>query len=407
MKKPYHHKSLARFVRHTRQVVCHRSAHHKTQRKGAVLGLTIILLVAMVAFVALALDLGYLAVARTELQRTADSAAMAAAWELVDADAVGSDPYLSDKSLAARNTAVTYAGFNDVISHNLHLDENSGNDAEGDIVIGQLATLSTAEAMAFGNPALYNVVHVRARRDATRNGEVPLFFARILGFDSYGVHAEAKAGIIKQIGGFRIPSDGSNQGILPFALDEDTWQTILDGTASDQWTWDADTETISPGGDGVLEVNLFPQGTGSPGNRGTVDVGSSNNSTNDIARQILHGVTPDDLAFHGGSLEFDENGELFLNGDTGISAGVKDELHSIRGEPRVIPVYREVQGPGNNAMYTIVKWVGVRIMEVKLNGSQTSKRVVIQPANVVLSGVVPTTATETSYFIYSPPVLIQ
>ncbi len=377
----------------------------RLNRNGAVLGLTLILLVAMVAFVALALDLGYLTVARTELQRTADSAAMAAAWELVDSSALSGDPYMSDKTAAARARAVEYAGFNDVISHSLVLDPNSGNDVDGDVVIGQIPDFNGS--MSFTDPALYNVVHIRARRDATRNGEVPLFFARILGFDSYGVHAEARAGVIKQIGGFKIPSDGSNQGILPFALDEDTWETILNGTADDQWTWDAETETISNGGDGVLEVNLFPQGTGSPGNRGTVDIGSPANSTQVIARQILEGVTPEDLDFHGGSLEFDANGELFLNGDTGISAGVKDELHSIRGEPRVIPVYREVNGPGNNATYTIVKWVGVRIMEVKLSGSQTNKRVIIQPANVVLNGVVPTTATETSYFIYSPPVLIE
>lgn len=390
----------------TRKTISRRPNSHRP-RQGAVLGLTIVLLIAMVAFVALALDLGYLAVARTELQRSADSAAMAAAWELVDAQALSSDPYLSDKTAAARARAAQYAAFNIVASDSLVLDENSGNDVEGDIVLGQVASLGKDASMSFGNPALYNVVQVRARRDASRNGEVPLFFAKILGFDSYAVYADAKAGVIKQIGGFSIPSDGSNQGILPFALDEDTWNTILAGTATDQWTWHPDTKTITPGGDGVREVNLFPQGTGSPGNRGTVDIGSSNNSTADIARQILDGVTPEDLAFHGGSLEFDEFGKLYLNGDTGISAGVKDELLSIKGEPRVIPVYRQVVGPGNNATYTIVKWVGVRIMDVKLSGSQNSKRVIIQPANVILSGAIPTTAVETSYFIYSPPRLIQ
>src|SRR5690606_12049527 len=122
----------------------------------------------------------------------------------------------------------------------------------------------------------------------------------------------------------------------------------------DDWTWNAANETISAGSDGVLEVNLFPQGTGSPGNRGTVDIGSSNNSTADIARQIVHGISAQDLAHHGGRLEFDEDGELELNGDTGISAGVKDELASIRGEPRLIPIFSKVVGPGNNAQYTIV-----------------------------------------------------
>ncbi|MEZ6119621.1 MAG: hypothetical protein R3C28_24060 [Pirellulaceae bacterium] len=65
-----------------------------------------------------------------------------------------------------------------------------------------------------------------------------------------------------------------------------------------------------------------------------------------------------DMNAMGGTLEFDANGELVLNGDTGISAGVKDELASIVGETRIIPIFSQVQGPGNNADYTIVwlKW---------------------------------------------------
>ena len=80
--------------------------------------------------------------------------------------------------------------------------------------------------------------------------------------------------------------------------------------------------------------------------------------------------------------ELDENGELSLNGDTGISAGVKDELVSIKGEPKVIPIFTQVNGPGNNATYTIVKFVGIRIMDVKLTGNMNGKRVIIQPASI-------------------------
>ena len=55
-------------------------------------------------------------------------------------------------------------------------------------------------------------------------------------------------------------------------------------------------------------------------------------------------------------------------GDTGISAGVKDELASIIGQTRIIPVFSSVSGNGNNATYVIVRWVGVRVMAVKLTG---------------------------------------
>jgi hypothetical protein len=102
---------------------------------------------------------------------------------------------------------------------------------------------------------------------------------------------------------------------------------------------------VATGSDGVREVNLYPQGTGSPGNRGSVDIGGSNNSTADIARQIVYGISPQDFEALGHPLTFNDDGNLFLNGDTGISAGVKDELASIIGQPRIIPIFQQVRGP--------------------------------------------------------------
>jgi hypothetical protein len=254
--------------------------------------------------------------------------------------------------------------------------------------------------------AAVNAVTVRVRRSDHRNGEVPLFFGPVLGYDQMEVVGEATAAFLSNVRGFRVPSDGGNLGILPIALDHETWTAMLNGMTADDWSWDPESQSVGPGSDGIREVNLFPQGTGSPGNRGTVDIGSSNNSTNDIARQILDGVSEADLDYHGGKLELDDNGELALNGDTGISAGVKDELASIIGEPRVIPIFREVEGPGNNAEYTIIKFVGIRILEVKLTGKMKSKRVIVQPAAMVLEGVIPSETEGTSQLIYSPVHLV-
>ncbi len=241
------------------------------------------------------------------------------------------------------------------------------------------------------------------------NGQVPVFFAQIWGKDGCSAQVEATAGVLKNVAGFKAPATSSETlGILPFALDIDTWNAVLAQQTADDWSWDYDTKTITPGSDGVHECNLFPQGTGSPGNRGTIDIGSDNNSTAVIARQITDGVTSEDLEHHGGTLQLDESGELLLNGDTGISAGVKEELASIMGEPRIIPIFSQVAGPGNNAQYTIVKFVGVRILDVKLTGSMSSKRVIIQPANVLTKGAIAGPPEQTtSYFVYSYPILVR
>ena len=108
------------------------------------------------------------------------------------------------------------------------------------------------------------------------------------------------------------------------------------------------TNTISLGNDGVPEVDIYPDANSNlpPGNRGTVDIGSPNNSTNDLKRQIVYGVNANDLAFFpNGVLKFNEQGFLYLNGDTGISAGIEASLKSIIGEVRAIPIFIDVSGP--------------------------------------------------------------
>src|SRR5687768_18568788 len=52
------------------------------RRQGNIVVLSAVLLVAMVAMAAFAVDLGYIADAKTELQRSADAAALAAAARL-------------------------------------------------------------------------------------------------------------------------------------------------------------------------------------------------------------------------------------------------------------------------------------------------------------------------------------
>jgi hypothetical protein len=293
----------------------------------------------------------------------------------------------------------------------MSVNANSSNDPSGDIVFGYISDFNNSQSAFQTNHANgINAVRVRLYKSAAMNGEVPYFFARVFGLEGQPLNSEAIAGIIRDIRGFQTPSDGDNLDILPYALDYDTWQNLVNGNSTDKYNWNASTKTVQTGADGWVEVNLFPQGTGSPGNRGTVDIGGSNNSTSDIARQILHGISPDDMAAFeatGRQLEFDANGELFLNGDTGISAGVKDELTSIIGKPRIIPIFEQVAGNGNNAEYTIVKWQGIRIVGVKLTGSMSQKHVTIQVAPVLSKGVVPSTTTGTSSYVYSPVVLVR
>jgi hypothetical protein len=288
-----------------------------------------------------------------------------------------------------------------------------GNESPGlasdDVQVGYMANPSNPSEALVSTPngSLPNAVMVRVQRTSTQNGQVPLFFAKALGMDHQAAIAQATAAVRSGVTGFQAPSDGSNLQILPYALDQTTWDALTTA-GTDSWTYNPSSKTVTAGGDGIKEVNLFPQGTGSPGNRGTVDIGASNNSTADMARQIVSGISAADLAyFPGGCIQFGSDGVLHLNGDTGISAGVKDELASIMGQPRMIPVFSSVSGPGNNADYSIVKFVAIRILDVKLTGSMASKHITIQPCNMVAKGGIYGEGSTKSQYIFSPVWLVR
>jgi len=251
-------------------------------------------------------------------------------------------------------------------------------------------------------------VQATVNRSTSENGEVPLFFARIFGNQGQAATAQATAAFVTNFTGFQIPADGSSLNIMPFAYDLQSWNSLMQGSGPDQWTWDATNSRVMAGSDGIPEGNLFPQGTGSPGNRGTVDIGTNNNSTSHLNSQILNGLSASDLAPYGGQLTLDSNGQLILAGNPGISAGVKSALTTVVGDPRIIPIFSTVTGQGANAQYTIVAFVSVRVLQVQLTGSMSSKTVTIQPTGMVIKGGIPSTSTtQTSTGIYSLPFLVK
>ncbi len=277
-----------------------------------------------------------------------------------------------------------------------------------DVQIGYFAN-PRIETLSNDSSQPFFGVQVKVSRTADKNGEIPFFFGKIFGDQGIPMETTARAIMAQRISGFSLPPTSSETiDVLPFALDLQTWLGLFSGCVSNNYAFDATDSTVSSGHDGIGEVNLYPQGTGSPGNRGTVDIGGANNSTNDIARQILYGISAQDLVDLGKPLTIAPNVELTLNGDTGISAGVKDELESIIGQKRCIPVFSSVCGNGNNATYTIVRWVGVRILNVKLTGKMSGKQLIVQPAPLVArNAVIATDGGTSSDFVLSPVILAR
>ena len=373
----------------------------------------------LLGFTALTVDVGVLYNTRAELQRTADAAALAGVTQLLqNGRLTGSADTMAEMS-AVQLEVNAFSAANAVLGSSPEVSANPMNTGTGDVLVGYLSNPENlSQALDYSDPNQFNTVHVMVRRDGMMNGPIPTWFARVFGIDSMNATASASATIQEGVVGFEITDTSGNVGLLPFALHIDAWNGLLDGTRTtgDNFAYDADTATVIAGPDNINELNIYP-GAGPTqlpsGNSGTVDFGGLDNSTAVLERQILDGLNEEDLAYHGGELVLGEDGTLMLNGDTGISVGIKDELEAVKGRPSIIPLFNHVVDPGNNAWYTVVAFAGIRIVDVNLLAAPATKRLVIQPAFVVdatakkkddssSSG----TGT-TSWFVYRPPTLTR
>ena len=357
-----------------------------SERRGIVIVLAVAMLLVVFGIAAFTVDFGLLNVTKGQVQNAADSAAHAAMQELVQGIGPG--------ATVTPQTAASNAGLK---AQTMVLKFRSGDVAS--------TQLSVSRDVRFGRRSWdvvnsqwvkewgvtpYNMVEVSVRRTKAADAPLGTVFSRVLGYNSFDVEAKSVASVAPSTG-FTLPAGSSSTiDILPIALDLTTWNNLVaqinSGTSNgfqDQKRYNSQYNTVSSSTDGIPEVNIYPDANSSlpPGNRGTVDIGSSNNSTNDLKRQIQYGINASDLSyFPDSTLKFDSQGILYLNGDTGISAGIESALQSIIGEVRAIPIFITVSGPGNNAEYSIVRFVGVRIMAVKLTGGPTQRYVTVQPA---------------------------
>ncbi len=261
----------------------------------------------------------------------------------------------------------------------------------------------------------YNMVELTLHRDqvasSNPDGPLPLFFAPVIGHDDAPLATKAVAALLPGKG-FRIPS-GTSEGLayLPFGLDIGTWEALLRNDTDPIWNLrdgfaqNTKPQGRFPGGRMGFWKPISIRKAARPretGERSTL--AQETTATMHIIRQILHGLNAEDLAIFPNNTVMPP---LWLNGDTGLSVGFKEELQSIQGQSRLIPIFDEVGRNGDNAMYHIVKFVGVTVVEVKPVGNP--KRLMVQPMTFYDSAVLPdvsgTPIGEDTYF--TGPMLIQ
>lgn len=154
---------------------------------------------------ALAVDIGYMLVGKTELQRTADAAALAATRQLGYIYEGMSYPAQQSYDSTADELVIKAAAIN-VASQNKTAGASVVLNPE-DVEIG---TWDQSRSPRFlKGPMSPDAVRVTARKDGTTNAPISTFFARIFGINSVGVTLHAVAALTGEStsgpGGLPIP----------------------------------------------------------------------------------------------------------------------------------------------------------------------------------------------------------
>ena len=408
---------------------------HLKSRRAAVAPLTAVLLIPLLGMVAFAVDLGWISLTQSDLQNAADSAALAAAGQLMDGFVQYNLPGQStlQKSAilsASKAKAVTYAknfaGYN-----------TAGNIAiasvpDADVTFGftDASGNYTPSTSSSGYP---NTVKVTVRRDATANGSLRLFFGPVLGMSSVNLNASAAATIYAaNLDSFQN-TPKLQIGMLPMTYDVANWNNFL-ATGQDP---DGNTTTDA---NGNPAIQIYPS-IKATGNFGLLSLDDSTNGASVISNWISNGMTQSDLQ----NLQFNSAGDqtpllplsqhnqnIFPNqstdgmgswnwsGNPGLKTSVVHTLSNYVGNTYLLPLFKALNsdplnyqagtGQGSHYYFNIVQFISVRIVST---GNST---VVVQPSSMVLNpdiviGTQPTPAgtgsNATTATTFLPPKLTQ
>lgn len=368
----------------------------KNRRRAIVAVWTALTMSLLLGFAALAVDVGYLFMVKSELQNAADSAALAGASALLDPGQLSGA--ISEAELIALGTDRTeqYAGKNIAGGQLVQLDSS-------DISIGHLSNPNDLQDTTIVEASPYNVVQVWARRsDGSLNGPVSLFFAKILGHNTASVSASATAMLDSNVSGYR-PRPNSNSPFIPMSVRKALWDTeIVNQLGDDDYGYDPDTGEITNVSDGRPEISIYPEKKkvygddpyDGSGNFGLLNINLQNNGANAMAQQIRDGLTYEDILSISGESELrfytDEGMAVthIIGGTPGLKASLKDDLESRLGDVIGFFIHQSVAEQGANAEFTTVDIQFGRLMHVNLTGSPQNKVVIVQPAAYIGEDIV-------------------
>jgi Flp pilus assembly protein TadG len=383
------------------------------RRKGVLAVLIAILAVPLLAMVAFAVDIGWIAATQSRLQAAADAAALAGAGQLSNgfpAFAVASSGSYSSIISSAETSATTYA--ENFANYNGAGNVNALVLSGSDVQFGYTNSSGTYTSPVGAN-VYPNTITVTLRMDGGLNTTLGLFFAPVLGMSTKTLTAtsQAVAYVETGISGLNY-SLGINGMILPVTLDVNEWNTFVA-------TGQSPDGTVHLGDNGKPQLQVYPSPGNAPGNFGLLSVGPPTTDTPTYANWIDSGPSPSDMQYleNNNQMPISSSSPASWAGGPGLKTPLESDFSSIMGLPRLIPVfqpasqspYQAASSTGSNATYSIVSLVGVTISEAGLRGGNMN--ISVQQATVsdptIVYSVTPAGEGSSGTPTMAPPKLTQ
>jgi Flp pilus assembly protein TadG len=393
-------------------------------RRGALAPLAAVLMVPVLGMCAYSIDAGYIVLVQTDLQNTADAAALAGAEQLQDLYVQYNSPGADQSAiLTTATTNVPPSGaYGDVSGGNAYVPgsptwtaENiaSQNKAGGvyltvpdsDVSFGYTDQNGNYSSTLGGN--FPNTITVVTRRDTTANNPIDLFFGPVFNKKQQSLTATSQATIyVGDVTSLKVittqgpnGTQGVNAHILPVAYDYKMWHAFADPNSPTFGQSPDGVTHLNPNGanslgNGKPQLKVYPYyttpgGNNTSGSFGLVDVGLPANNAPAFRNWIDSGQTPNDINY----LLSNNLLPVSLTTDNGnpgpqnwkVGPGLTNTLtanfQSVIGEANTIPLfkpavgwdpnstgYQAASGNGQNATYAIVGFTGVTVSQVAGNG---------------------------------------
>jgi len=195
-----------------------------SRRRGAIVPLFAILLIPILAMLAFSIDAGYMVLVKTDLQSTADAAALAGAEKLQELYVQYNMPGQLTQSTILDTATGNTTGSPMATAEKFAYLNKAGNVSitllDRDVHFGFTDAKGNFTYPYVGFP---NTIEVTVRRDETANTSLQLFFGGILGMKTIDLQAKARATIYSGTVSSLQVIPGVDAHILPVALDYKVW----------------------------------------------------------------------------------------------------------------------------------------------------------------------------------------